>query len=153
MQNARKPITIAALALGAVAFAAPAAAQSVPQQEIYRLAEVDEAALPVVVEEDGDCIEEVLSGILTLMPDGTWSFVTQERETCDGEVEEDEDREEGTYRIEGDVVHFDEVDDDDEDDDEDDADLDLDDLVTGTRAANALTVRLEDGRTTLVFRR
>ena len=156
MHNRTNLLALAAVAAGAFAFdAAPASAQAVSAEETYRLVQVAGTALPTVVEEDDDgCREEVLAGTLTLETDGDWKLVTRERETCGNDVEEEEDTEEGEYRIEGSAIRFVEEDDDDDDDDADETeDVDLDDLATGTRTSDGLTITLEDGETTLVFRR
>ena len=60
--------------------------------------------------------------------------------------------EHGRYSVTGDTVRF--FDDDDDDDRDTGDDVDLDDLKSGTLAADgSLTVRLEDDRSTLVFRK
>jgi len=148
---------VAALGAGALVLqAAPSWAQGVSGQESYQLVQVAGNALPTQIEQEGDCREEVLSGTLTLDTDGGWELVTRERETCGDQVEEEEESETGAYRAEGDVIRF--MDDDEDDDrneaaDDDDGELDLDDLATGTRSGDGLTVTLEDGQTVLVFRR
>ena len=155
MQDRTKKIRVAALGAGVLALAAAgASAQAPAQAEVYRLATVEGRALPVVIEQEGDCRDELLGGTLTLEADGEWTLVTQEREVCGDRVEEDEEREEGRYTVEGQTVRF--LDEDGEAEQEDDRDdetpdFDVDDLTVGTRSAGALSVRLEDGRTA-VFR-
>lgn len=151
MQNRRDTLILVALAIGALVTSTPAAAQAVSQDETFRLTEVAKTALPVLIEEEDGCRDEVVSGTLTLEADGDWVLVTQEREVCGDRVEEDEDREEGRFRIEGTSIHF-LGDDDDEDEDSDDDEIDLEDLTTGTRTAAGLTVRLGDSDISLVFR-
>lgn len=149
----------AAVAAAAIAgLAAPASAQTPGAPETFRLTEVAGAALPTMIEEEDGCREEVLSGSLTLNADGSWTLITREREVCGDSVEEEDEQENGRYLVEGDTIRFhddaeDEDDADDDDADDDDEDLDLDDLTVGTRSADTLTVRLDDGRTVLVFRR
>ena len=139
-----------------VAGGASAAAQEAPSSDTYRLVEVAGVALPAVLEDGDACREEVLAGTLTLEADGRWTLDTTEREVCGDVVEEEEEREDGTYEVDGDVIRF--LDDDEgEDDDADDADdaeeIELEDLSSGTRTDAGLTIRLEDGETILVFRR
>lgn len=154
MQNRTATLILAGLATGALGTAASAAGQAVSQDETFRLIEVAGKALPAVIEEEDSCREEVVSGTLTLKADGMWILVTQEREVCGDRVEEEEEREEGKYSIEGSSIQF--VDDDDDGDaeeDDTDDDLDLDDMTTGTRTAEGLTVRLKGSDAVLVFRR
>ena len=155
MQDRTNKIGVTALGVGVLALAAAAASAQVPgQAEVYRLAEVEGRALPVVIEQEGDCRDELLGATLTLAADGEWTLVTQEREVCGDRVEEDEEREEGRYTAEGQTVRFLDEDGEAEEDDRDDEgpELDVEDLTVGTRSAGALSVRLEDGRTA-VFRR
>ena len=154
MQNRTATLILAGLAYGVFGTAAPAAAQAVSQDETFRLIQVAGKALPAVIEEEDGCREEVVSGTLTLKADGIWILVAQEREVCGDRVEEEEEREEGKYSIEGSSIRFvdDDSDGDAEEDDTDD-DLDLDDMTTGTRTAEGLTVRLKGSDAVLVFRR
>lgn len=154
MQNRTATLILAGLAYGVLGTAAPAAAQAASQDETFRLIQVAGKALPAVIEEEDGCREEVVSGTLTLKADGIWILVTQEREVCGDRVEEEEEREEGKYSIEGSSIRFvdDDSDGDAEEDDTDD-DLDLDDMTTGTRTAEGLTVRLKGSDAVLVFRR
>jgi hypothetical protein len=155
MKNRTTTLAFAVLATGALG--TPASAQAVSQDETYTLAEVGGRSLPAVTGEEDGCREEVVAATLTLEADGDWILVMQEREACGDRVEEDEEREEGTYRMEDGAIRFldDDEDDDqeDEDDEQDEDDLDLDDLTTGSRTAGGLTVRLEDSDAVLVFRR
>lgn len=154
MQNRTATLILAGLAYGVLGTAAPAAAQAASQDETFRLIQVAGKALPAVIEEEDGCREEVVSGTLTLKADGIWILVTQEREVCGDRVEEEDEREEGKYSIEGSLIRF--VDDDcdgDADEDDTDDDLDLDDMTTGTRTAEGLTVRLKGSDAVLVFRR
>jgi len=143
-----------------VAGGASAAAQEAPSSDTYRLVEVAGAPLPAVLEDGDTCREEVLAGSLTLEADGRWTLVTTEREVCGDAVEDEEEREDGTYEVDGDAIRFlddDEGEDEDPDGDADDADdageIELEDLSSGTRTDAGLTIRLEDGETILVFRR
>ena len=155
MQNRTKLLALASIAVSAIAIdATPASAQAVSAEETYRLVQVSGTALPALVEADDDgCREEILAGTLTLETDGDWELTLSERETCGDDVEQDEDTEEGEYRVEGSTIRFVENDDDDDDDAEEDGDRDLDDLATGTRTGDGLTVTLGDGETVLRVRR
>lgn len=155
MQNRTATLILAGLATGALGTAASVAGQAVSQDETFSLIEVAGKALPAVIEEEDSCREEVVSGTLTLKADGIWILVTQEREVCGDRVEEEEEREEGKYSIEGSSIQFvdDDNDGDAEEDDTDDDDLELDDMTTGTRTAEGLTVRLKGSDAVLVFRR
>lgn len=124
----------------------------------YTLAQVDGRALPVVVETEGACRDELLSATLTLA-DGAWTLQAVERELCEGrDPREDRETEQGRYTLSGAAVTF--TDDDARDaDNADDADdvgertaVDVDDLATGTLDGGTLTVRLQGGQT-LSFRR
>lgn len=126
------------------------------QTQSWSLVEVSGDALPVVVDVDDDCREEVVGGTLTLAVDGTWTLVTLERETCGGDVKESEDTEEGRYEAEGDRVRFFDEDGDpgtEEIDDDQDDEVDVEDLMSGTRAGTTMTVELVHGTATLLFRR
>lgn len=160
MQHLGK-LVVLALGLGVAAPAAgPAHGQAAAQDRTYRLAEVDGRPLPVTVEEEDGCREEVAAAALTLRADGEWLLEVDERETCGDAVEEETEEESGTYTTEGDTVRFLDDDADEDDDEEDEAEgdeddedeLDLDDLDVGTIGGDGLTVRLEDDRATLVFR-
>jgi hypothetical protein len=71
---------------------------------------------------------------------------------CGERAEVETETEHGRYSVAGDTVRF--FDDDDDDDRDTGDDVDLDDLKSGTLAADGtLTVRLEDDRSTLVFRK
>ncbi len=140
---------------GLVAALAASTAPSVEAQvsATYRLAEIAGSALPVEVEREWSCRESVTEGTLTLGADSLWSFQFNKHEVCGARTEEEIEREGGRYTTEGNTIRF--HDDDDDDDDRDDADdPDLDDLETATLGSDGrLTARLEDGKTTLVFRR
>ena len=129
------------------------AATTAPTTQSYPLIEVAGSALPAEVEKEGNCRESVTRGDLTLGSDSLWSFRVTLREACGERAEVETETEHGRYSVAGDTVHF--FDDDDDDDDRDIGDdVDLDDLKSGTLAADGtLTVRLEDDRSTLVFRK
>ena len=125
---------------------APAAAAA---ETRYTLTQVNGKALPVEVEKEWRCREEVTAGTLTLQGD-RWRLELAERETCGDRTKEDRDTDDGVYRTEGGTLRF--LDDDGRVEDDDDRD-DLDDLRSGTRAGDGtLTVELADGTTRLVFR-
>ncbi len=124
--------------------------------EPYQLIEVAGKPLPAVIDKEWRCREEVTAATLTLSNGGNWLLQTTTREVCGERVAETEtDTEDGRYAVEGQTVRF--YDDDGRDDDhyrDNEIDLDLDDLDTGTLTpGGTLTIRLEDGRTTLVFRK
>lgn len=155
MQNRMRTLVLTAIGIGAVSTAA-VATQAGSEVETFDLVEVAGSGLPALIEEEDGCREQILAGRLTLEADGDWSLVTRERETCGDQVEEEEEREEGTYEVQSEAVLFTDDDGDSGDaDDGDDADpngVDVDDLATGTRTAEGLEVRLEDGNI-LIFRR
>lgn len=124
-----------------------------PRAVSWTLASVDGRALPAVVDTDGSCREEVVSGTLTL-GESTWTLETVERETCEGaQPREDRDTERGGYTRSGQTLAFTDDDGDrPETADAADDDLDLDELATGTEEGGTLTIRLHEGQT-LVFRR
>lgn len=123
-------------------------------EQRYRLVELGGKALPVEVEREGRCREYVTQATLTLRPDSLWALEYTKREVCGDRAEVETEREDGRYSVVADTIRFHDDDDDRDDrDDQDDDDLDLDDLATATRSPEgALAGRLEDGRTTLVFR-
>jgi hypothetical protein len=119
----------------------------------YRLTEVAGSALPAEVEREWTCRESVTEGTLTLGADSLWSFRFNTHEVCGARTEEEIEQEGGRYTTEGDTIRFHDDDGGDRDEDRDD-DADLDDLGTATLGSDGrLTARLEDGKTTLVFRR
>lgn len=151
-----------AAAQGSDSTQAPARAQSAtaraptrpaPVTTRYTLVEVAGKPLPVLVEKQWRCEENVTAGTLTLNGDGRWLLETVTQEVCGDRTDEDRDRDDGTYRTDGGTIHF--LDGDGRDDDWDiGTDLDLDELKTGSIAKDGtLKVQLADGETTLVFRR
>lgn len=141
------------VATAAVLLTAGGAGAQVASQETYQLAQVAGQALPVVTEENGDCRDELSAATLTLDTDGTWTLVTTEREVCGQDVDEDEDREDGRYTVDGQTIHFTDDDGNVATADGDDSELEVDDLVHATRTADGLTVQVADGDTQLQFRR
>lgn len=143
----------ATLAVVAERSGAQGAAPAVPGT--YTLAQVDGRALPAVVDTDGACRDELVSGTLALA-DGTWTMETVERELCDGKAPvEDRDTERGRYTLSGQTIAFtgDDADEADGADRPDAAeDVDVDEPATGTLDGGTLTVRLREGQT-VVFRR
>jgi hypothetical protein len=128
-----------------------AQAQS-PAPTRYTLAEVGGKALPTTIEKELRCREDVTAATLSLSQDGRWMLETATREICGDRTEEDSDRDHGTYAREGQNLRF--LDDDGEENRESmGTDDDLDDLKSGTIAADgSLTVTLADG-TPLLFRK
>jgi hypothetical protein len=128
------------------------AATIAPTTQRYRLIEVAGTALPAEVEKSWNCREYVTRGDLTLGSDSLWSLRVTLREVCGERAEVETETEHGRYSVAGDTVRF--FDDDGDDDRDTGDDVDLDDLKSGTLAADGtLTVRLEDDRSTLVFRK
>ena len=128
------------------------AATIAPTTQRYRLIEVAGTALPAEVEKSWNCREYVTRGDLTLGSDSLWSLRVTLREVCGERAEVETETEHGRYSVAGDTVRF--FDDDGDDDRDTGDDVDLDDLKGGTLAADGtLTVRLEDDRSTLVFRK
>lgn len=127
------------------------------ENETWSLVEVGGEALPIVVDQEDDCREELIAGTLTVDADGTWTFVTREREICGDDVEVSEDREEGRHVLDGETVRFLDEDgepqDDEDGDDDEDGELDVEDLTIGTRSGATMTVEVADGTGTLLFRR
>jgi hypothetical protein len=143
----------------------------------YTLAQVAGRPLPAVVETDGACRDELVSGTLTLA-DGAWTLETVERELCEGRAPvEDRESDRGRYTVSGQTVTFaadasdvddaddtsdvDDADDVNDPDDADDADarpaspgtdVDVEEPASGTVDGATLTVRLRAGQT-VVFRR
>lgn len=149
-------LAVAAERSGAQGGAPVAAAPAPSVPGTYTLAQVEGRALPAVVDTDGACRDEVVSGTLTIA-DGTWTLETVERELCEGQApREDRDTERGRYTLSGGTVTFTDDDGDDANDDADDrddpADVDVDEPATGTLDGGTLTVRLREGQT-VVFRR
>ena len=120
----------------------------------YSLASVSGKALPVEVEKELRCREDVTAGTLALRSDGRWRLETSRREVCGDRTEKDLDDDDGTYRTEGRTLRFFDGDGRENTDDWDlGREIDLDDLRTGTLAADgSLTVELADGKNRLVFR-
>lgn len=137
-----------ALALVAALSAAPPA----DAQQTYQLAAVNGKALPALIEEDDDgCIEELISASLMLTQGGEWTLVSTTRETCGTDVDLDEDEDDGTYAAQGSALtFFDEAGSPPRHDP--DPEIEFEDLHTGTRVGDQLTVRLADSETELTFR-
>lgn len=151
MQYRGRIIALAAVVAGFPLAGAQLDGQTAAQDRIYRLVSVDGQPLPVTVEEEDGCREEVAEATLTLRESGEWRLEVAEREVCGDAVDEEEtDDEAGRYTTEGDTVRFldddaddeadaseeeaDEADEADEEDDE--GELDLDDLGVGTLDAD-----------------
>lgn len=155
---------IAALALAALALVVPigagaeaqsaAPAATAPAVERYRLVEVAGSALPVQLGQERNCREVVTRGALTLGADSLWHMRATIRETCGDRAEVETESEGGRYSVQGGSIRFYDDDEEDDWDWEIGRDIDVDELETGTIAADGtLTVRLDDGKTTLVFRK
>ncbi len=164
MQNPIRPLaSLAATAALSLTLTATAAAQASPDtvrsagpaETRYVLVDVGGKSLPVEVEKEWRCREEVTAGTLLLREDGRWRLETTRRETCGSRVETDQEDEDGIYRTEGATIHF--LDDDGNRNDADwhlGKEIDLDDLDQGTLAdGGTLSVRLADEETVLRFRK
>jgi hypothetical protein len=126
-----------------------------PPATTYKLVQVGGKPLPVEVEKEWRCREDVTAGTLTLRDDGRWLLETTAREVCGDRTTTEQDDDDGRYTVEGQTLRF--LDDDGEENTKDwniGKDVDLDDLRTGTLGTDGtLTVQLADEKTTLVFRR
>ena len=137
--------------------AAGSAAQAIPPppaESRYALVEVGGKGLPVEIEKEWRCREEVTAGTLILREDSRWRLETSVRETCGDRTEMNQDDEDGTYRTQGATIHF--LDDDGNRNDADwslDREIDLDELNHGSIDGGTLAVRLADEKTVLRFRR
>jgi hypothetical protein len=159
MTNSKHPLaatTVAvALSLTLTGAAAAQAAPAAPAETRYVLVDVGGKALPVEIEKEWRCREEVTAGTLRLREDGLWRLETSVRETCGDRTETELEDEDGRYRAEGTTLHF--LDDDGNRNRADwslRSEIDLDELDQGTIAdGGALTVRLADEKTVLRFRR
>ncbi len=131
------------------------AATAAKAENRYTLVEVGGKGLPVEIEKEWRCRDDVTAGALILRGDGRWRLETSIRETCGGRTEMDQEDEDGTYRTEGTTIHF--LDDHGNRNDADwslKREIDLDELDQGTMAEGGmLTVRLADEKTVLRFRR
>ena len=150
-----RAVGLAMILAGGMATVAEAQAPvEAPAAERYRLVEAAGVALPALIEKEWNCSEYVTRGTLTLEPDSLWLLRTTIREECGGRAEVETEVESGRYTAQGGTIRF--LDDDgrEDRDREVERDIDLDDLWTGTIASDGtLTVRLEDEKTTLVFRK
>lgn len=139
---------------GAASHAAPAPAEAAAERR-YTLVDVGGKGLPVEIEKEWRCRDEVTAGTLVLREDSRWHLETSIRETCGGRTKMDQEDEDGVYRTEGTTIRF--LDDDGERNDADsslEAEIDLDELDHGSIAdGGLLTVRLADEKTVLRFRR
>jgi hypothetical protein len=151
---------LAAIVLAAAGGLVPAQAfAQIPTAAVgvYQLTEVDAAPLPALVDVEGDCREELVSASLTLHANGQWTLASIDRETCDGQMDENRETEDGWFTVEGSTITF-------LDEDGDlprdrtptpghvRGKLDIEHLGTGTLAGDVLTIRLEEGAIA-VFRR
>ena len=151
-------VTIAAAQEPAAGRDTTAAAQAIavaPAETPYLLLDLGGKPLPVRVETEWRCYEDVVAGTLRLREDGRWRLETTVRETCGSRSKMEQEDEDGIYRTEASTLRF--LDDDGHRNGADrslDDEIDLDDLDHGTLAeGGVLTVRLADGKTVLRFRR
>lgn len=125
-----------------------------PAESRYALVDVGGKGLPVEIEKEWRCRDEVTAGTLVLREDGRWRLETSVRETCGDRTEMDQDDEDGTYRSEGATIRF--LDGDGNRSEADwnfEREIDLDELDHGTIDGGTLTVRLADEKTVLRFQR
>ena len=149
--SAQTPSASADTGAAVLANQAPAAA---PAERRFTLVEVGGKALPVQVDKEWRCREEVTAGTLVLRGDGRWRLGTSIRETCGDRTKMDQEDEDGLYRTEGGTIQF--LDDDGNRNDDDWhvlPEIDLDELDQGSIAdGGTLTVRLADEKTVLKFK-
>ncbi|MEX2154589.1 MAG: hypothetical protein WD825_14705 [Gemmatimonadaceae bacterium] len=99
-----------AVALSALAFTGSCKESTAPPRGlagIYELMTVDGEPLPVVLFDDAEGTEEMLSGHVDLFSNGTFSDITRIRTTVNGSTTEEDVAAEGTYRLSGSTVTFD----------------------------------------------
>jgi hypothetical protein len=144
-----------ATAVQAPAAAAAPADLTASPATTYQLVQVGGKPLPVEVEKEWRCREDVTAGKLSLGTDGRWLLETTEREVCGDRTRTELESDDGRYTTEGQTLRF--FDEDGEENTKDwsiGKDIDLADLRSGTIGADGtLTVQLADEETTLVFRR
>jgi hypothetical protein len=144
-----------ALSLTVTGTGAAQAAPAAPTETRFVLVGVGGKALPVEIEKEWRCREDVTAGTLRLREDGFWRLETSVRETCGDRTEMEHEDEDGRYRTEGTTLHF--LDDDGERNRADWSlrdEIDLDELDQGTISdGGVLTVRLADAKTVLRFQR
>lgn len=100
----------AAVLLSALALAGSCSESTAPPRAIagiYELESVDGDALPVVLFDDAQGKEEMLSGHVDLFSNGTFSDITTIRTTINGSTTEEELAAEGSYQLNGSTVTFD----------------------------------------------
>ncbi len=116
----------------------------------WELAEIDGNALPAVIDQDGDCREEIVSATLTVAPDSSWRLESVERDICGNDTKEEKEQDSGRYRPDGNNVEFlDSAGKSQKDESGDD----VDDLSSGTVDGDTLTVQLGKLDKRMTFRR
>jgi hypothetical protein len=133
--------------------ATPQVIAAAPAETPYLLLDLGGKPLPVRIEREWRCYEDVVAATLRLREDGRWRLESTVRETCGSRSKLEHENEDGTYRAQGSTLRF--LDDDGRRNHADwDGEIDLDDLDHGTLAeGGVLTVRLADNKTVLRFRR
>lgn len=137
-------------ALTGMLVSACAGTQESGPTQVFQLSEVGGQPLPVSYPEEQGCTEEILAATLELEADGEWEMRMTKREVCGETVEEDDDVEEGTYTVEGDVYRF--VGPSGDSGSASPGEIEIEGLVEGRLVDGVLTARLKDG-STVVFRR
>jgi len=134
--------------------AGPAPTEAAAERR-YTLVDVGGKGLPVEIEKEWRCRDEVTAGTLVLRENGRWRLETSIRESCGSRTKMDQEDEDGIYRTEGTTIHF--LDDDGDRNDADwslETEIDLDELDHGSIAdGDLLSVQLADEKTMLRFRR
>lgn len=143
------PVLTGLLALG---FLAPTADAQAPVGT-YELTEVNGDALPVPIEVEDDCTEEVNAAELTLAEQGEWTLQVTSTETCGTEVEEETDTESGTYTTEAEAIVFLDDDGEREEEERDEDEIEVDELDSAVLQGSTLQVTLADRETRLTFER
>lgn len=138
---------LALLALGLWSGQAQAQSSVVGTWELVAIAG---DSLPAVIDQDGDCREEIVSATLTIAPDSTWRLESVERDICSNSTKEEKEQDKGRYHANENSVEFlDSAGKSQKDEDGDD----LDDLSAGTLEGDTLTVQLGKLDKRLTFRR
>ena len=162
------PASAASAAVALFLIGAPATAQvqtdPTQQQSIvgtWTLVEVD-GQLPFTVEQKDDCVEQVTAGTLIFEEDGDWTVQLTEVETCGSDIDEDTEKEDGDYTVEGTTINFRPGDDQAAappaaeraaDPTAPMREIEVDELVTGTLEGDVIRVRIRDSQAVAVFRK
>jgi hypothetical protein len=119
---------------------------------VYKLAQVDNADLPFAVGEVNGCKREVTAANLTLTADSKWRIEATVRQTCGETVETKTEAEEGRFTAQGEAIDLD-PDNEKAEEDKDPTSIKFVELADATLKDNVLTVRLEEDKNILTFKR